>query len=105
MGRQYQPYDRAHRCPWRIRLTLGDPPVLAGRIWMSAAGARKDRCAAVGIALGREHTGRGYGTDAMRIIAGYGFRELGLHRIELGVAAFNSAGIRPAGAAPRRCLD
>jgi RimJ/RimL family protein N-acetyltransferase len=74
--------------------TLGDPPVLTGRIWMSAAGARKDRCAEVGIALGREHTGRGYGTDAMRIIVGYGFRELGLHRIQLGVAAFNPAGIR-----------
>jgi RimJ/RimL family protein N-acetyltransferase len=74
--------------------TLGDPPVLAGRIWMSAAGPRKERCAAVGIALGREHTGRGYGTDAMRIIVGYGFREMGLHRIQLGVASFNSAGIR-----------
>jgi len=74
--------------------TLGDPPVLTGRIWMSAAGARKDRCAEVGIALGREHTGRGYGTDAMRIIVDYGFRELGLHRIQLGVAPFNPAGIR-----------
>ena len=74
--------------------TLDDPPVLVGRIWLSAAGARKDRCATAGIALGREHTGRGYGTDAMRIIAGYGFREMGLHRIQLGVAAFNSAGIR-----------
>jgi len=75
--------------------TLGDPPVLAGRIWLSAAGTGlKDRCAAVGIALGREHIGRGYGTDAMRVIVGYGFREMGLHRIQLGVAAFNTAGIR-----------
>ena len=74
---------------------LGDPPVLVGRIWLSAAGARpKDRCATVGIALGREHIGRGYGTDAMRVIVGYGFREMGLHRIQLGVAAFNPAGIR-----------
>ena len=74
--------------------TLGDPPVLTGRIWVSAAGARKDRCAAAGIALGREHIGHGYGTDTMRIIVGYGFRELGLHRIQLGVAAFSTAGIR-----------
>src|SRR5580658_4179525 len=74
--------------------TLGDPPVLVGRIWLSAAGSLKDRCAAAGIALGREHIGRGYGTDAMRIIVGYGFREMGLHRIQLGVAAFNSSGIR-----------
>ena len=62
---------------------------------MSAAGARpKDRCATVGIALGREYIGRGYGTDAMRVIVGYGFREMGLHRIQLGVAPFNPAGIR-----------
>jgi RimJ/RimL family protein N-acetyltransferase len=71
--------------------TIDDPPVLVGRMWLSAAGMR---CAAVGIALGREHIGRGYGTDAMRVIVGYGFRELGLHRMQLGVAAFNLAGIR-----------
>jgi RimJ/RimL family protein N-acetyltransferase len=75
--------------------TLGDPPALVGRIWLSTAGAcPKDRRAAVGIALGREYTGRGYGTDAMRVIVSYGFRELGLHRIQLGVALFNIAGIR-----------
>ena len=58
-------------------------------------GARpKDRCATLGIALGREYIGRGYGTDAMRVIVGYGFREMGLHRIQLAVAPFNPAGIR-----------
>ena len=67
--------------------------MLAGNILLS--GARpKDRCATVAIALGREHIGRGYGTDAMRVIVGYGFREMGLHRIQLGVAPFNPAGIR-----------
>jgi RimJ/RimL family protein N-acetyltransferase len=73
--------------------TLDEPPVLVGNtgLW----GARpKDRCATLGIALGREHTGRGYGTDAVRVIVGYGFREMGLHRIQLSVAPFNSAGIR-----------
>jgi RimJ/RimL family protein N-acetyltransferase len=30
----------------------------------------------------------------MRIIVGYGFREMGLHRIRLAVAPFNLAGIR-----------
>ena len=42
----------------------------------------------------REYIGRGYGTDAMRVIVGYGFREMGLHRIQLSVAPFNPAGIR-----------
>jgi RimJ/RimL family protein N-acetyltransferase len=73
--------------------TLDDPPLLAGHIGLW--GARpKDRCATLGIALGREHIGRGYGTDALRVIVGYGFRELGLHRIQLVVAPFNLAGIR-----------
>ena len=73
--------------------TLEDPPVLVGliRLW----GARpKDRCATLGIALGREHIGRGYGSDAVRVMVGYAFRELGLHRLQLGVAPFNQAGIR-----------
>ena len=73
--------------------TLGDPPVLVGNIGLWDA-RPKDRCATIGIALGREYIGRGYGTDAMRVIVGYGFREMGLHRIQLGVAPFNPAGIR-----------
>ena len=73
--------------------TLDDPPVLIGNVGLW--GARpKDRCATLGIALGREHTGRGYGTDATRVIVDYGFREMGLHRIELTVAPYNPAGIR-----------
>ena len=73
--------------------TLGDPPVLVGNIGLFGVHP-KDRCATIGIALGREHIGRGYGTDAMRVIVDYGFREMGLHRIQLGVAPFNPAGIR-----------
>ena len=73
--------------------TLDDPPLLAGLvgIW----GARlKDRCGEFGIALGREYIGRGYGSDATRVIVDYGFREMGLHRIQLSVVSFNLAGIR-----------
>ena len=54
----------------------------------------KDRGAELGIALGREYIGRGYGTDAVRVIVAYGFREIGLHRIALSVAPYNPAGIR-----------
>jgi RimJ/RimL family protein N-acetyltransferase len=73
--------------------TLDDKPVLVGNLGLW--GARpKDRCATIGIALGREHVGKGYGSDAMRIIVDYGFREMGLHRIQLIVAPYNVAGIR-----------
>lgn len=73
--------------------TLDDPPVLVGNVGLW--GARpKDRCATLGIGLGREYLGRGYGTDAMRVIVDYAFREMGLHRVQLDVAPFNPAGIR-----------
>lgn len=73
--------------------TTQDPPSPVGNIKLFHA-RPKDRCATVGIALGREHVGRGYGTDAMRVIVAYAFREMGLHRLQLSVSLFNPAGIR-----------
>ncbi len=49
----------------------------------------------VGIGLGeREVWGRGYGTDAMRVILRYAFTELNMHRVSLGVFEYNQRGIR-----------
>ena len=73
--------------------TRADQAVLVGHVSVFSIQA-KNRNAMIGIAIGREHIGRGYGTDAMRVIVGYGFRELGLHRIGLSVSEFNQAGIR-----------
>jgi RimJ/RimL family protein N-acetyltransferase len=39
--------------------------------------------------IGPAGRGRGLGTEAARLILGYGFEVLGLHRIDLGVFAFN----------------
>lgn len=41
-----------------------------------------------------DYWGKGYGTDAMRLLIGYGFRELGLHRISLNVFSGNPRAIR-----------
>ncbi|MEQ8674041.1 MAG: GNAT family protein [Aggregatilineales bacterium] len=41
-----------------------------------------------------EGVGKGYGTEAMRLMVNYGFNQLGLHRIELSVYAFNPRAIR-----------
>ncbi|MHA6762875.1 GNAT family N-acetyltransferase [Streptacidiphilus sp. PAMC 29251] len=41
------------------------------------------------IALAPGSYGRGLGTEATRLICGYGFEKLGLHRISLEVYAFN----------------
>jgi RimJ/RimL family protein N-acetyltransferase len=51
--------------------------------------------AEVGIGIGeRVSWGKGYGTDAMRVILRYGFTELNLKRITLGVFDYNARAIR-----------
>jgi RimJ/RimL family protein N-acetyltransferase len=52
-----------------------------------------NRNANVRIALLRERTGRGYGSEALRLILEYGFGILNLHRIELNVFAYNEKAI------------
>lgn len=47
------------------------------------------RAATLAVMIGSEHVGVGHGTDAVRLLTGYGFREMGLNRIEVRVHAFN----------------
>jgi RimJ/RimL family protein N-acetyltransferase len=52
------------------------------------------RSAEFGIIIGdAQSRGRGYGTEITKYIVDYGFRELNLHRIHLGVLSSNKAGI------------
>ena len=54
-----------------------------------------NRTSWVGIGIGeRDYWGKGCGTDAMKIIARYAFEELGLHRLNLNVFAYNTRAIR-----------
>ncbi len=49
----------------------------------------------VGIGVGdREFWGKGYGTDAMKVILRYAFTELNLHRVTLDVFEYNPRGVR-----------
>jgi len=50
----------------------------------------KNRAGTFAIVLGPEHMGQGYGTEAVRLMLAYGFREMGLHRIGLQTYAFNN---------------
>ena len=52
------------------------------------------RTATVGIFIGEaEHRGKGFGTEAMRLIVEYGFRTLNLHNIMLTVHSDNMRAI------------
>src|SRR5438477_214806 len=56
---------------------------------------QKDRHAAFGISIGeKEEWGKGYGTEATRLIVGYAFETLNLNRVWLHVHAHNERGIR-----------
>ena len=52
------------------------------------------RSAEVGIWLGRPYWGHGFGTDAVRVLARFGFRSLNLQRLTLHVYATNEKAIR-----------
>lgn len=69
-----------------------DSEDLVGHVALWGA-SPQTRCATLGIILGPEHTARGLGTDALRVLVRYGFTEMGLHRIQLGVFGFNSRAI------------
>lgn len=49
----------------------------------------------MGISLGdREYWGKGYGTDALRVLLRYAFTELNLHRVSLSTLQANDRAIR-----------
>ena len=53
-----------------------------------------NRVGGLGIGIGRpEDWGKGYGTEATRMLVAYAFNELNLHRLQLTVLAYNSRAI------------
>lgn len=48
-----------------------------------------ERSAELGYWLGRAHWGKGYGTDAVRLVCHFGFQSMDLHRINAVVVAGN----------------
>jgi len=55
----------------------------------------KNRVGRIGIVIGStEHMGRGYGTEAMKLLVDFAFREMNLNRLELEVYDFNERAIR-----------
>jgi RimJ/RimL family protein N-acetyltransferase len=73
--------------------TLADDRIIGG---IGLDGIRwTHRDCFVGIGVGeREFWGKGYGTDAMKIILRYAFTELNLERVTLDVFEYNQRGVR-----------
>jgi RimJ/RimL family protein N-acetyltransferase len=47
----------------------------------------------ISIAIGEEHWGHGYGSEAMQLVLTFAFEELNLHRIQLTVFSYNDRAI------------
>jgi hypothetical protein len=58
-----------------------------------ASWVHRDAWLAIGLG-DRDHQGKGYGTDALRITLRYAFEELDLHRVTLNVFANNARAMR-----------
>jgi RimJ/RimL family protein N-acetyltransferase len=71
--------------------TLGGEPV--GACGLEAISPRV-RKAGLGIWIDQERWGRGFGTDAVRTLCRFGFREMNLSRIWLQVFDINPRGVR-----------
>ncbi|MCB0670211.1 MAG: GNAT family N-acetyltransferase [Saprospiraceae bacterium] len=76
---------------WTIRRQFDDQFI--GVIGMNLA-AERFRMAEMHYSLLPDYWGQGYATEAVRGLIGYAFEELGLHRLEAGVATGNLASIR-----------
>ncbi len=75
--------------------TLAEQKII-GFVGLDGNGIRSPhRDAFVGIGIGEpEFWGKGYGTDAMKLILRYGFLELNLHRVSLDVFSYNPRAVR-----------
>jgi RimJ/RimL family protein N-acetyltransferase len=53
------------------------------------------RCTDMSVVIGEKDAwGKGYGTEAGRLLLGYAFERLGFHRVSVGVVGFNKRALR-----------
>lgn len=85
-------YTDATHAAFVIALRAGDEPIgFCGLHDIHPA----NRSAWLGLLIGSpDHRGRGYGTEAIALLVRYGFEELNLNRIALGVMSTNAPAIR-----------
>ena len=71
-----------------------DGDMLVGTISLANVSRGAWQNATVGYFVDHEHNGKGYATEAVVLIAGIAFEQLGLHRVQAGVMPRNHASNR-----------
>jgi RimJ/RimL family protein N-acetyltransferase len=88
-GSPYDPKESSDRASaFSVVAVAGDELLGEALLWGVDL---HNRYAHVGIALLPAARGRGFGTEALDLLAGYGFDVLGLHRLQLETLADNEA--------------
>ena len=83
--------DRADLIRFSIRTLAEDKFIGETTLWFNWQQAD----AWVGIVIGeRDYWGKGYGTDAMRLVVQYGFLEANLRRVSLALHAYNPRALK-----------
>ncbi|NEU57044.1 GNAT family N-acetyltransferase [Halorussus sp. MSC15.2] len=76
-----------------VNLAICTDGEMAGTIGLHDMNQRSGHCE-VGLWLATDYHGRGYGTEASRLLTDYAFRELRMHRVQARVLATNDASAR-----------
>jgi RimJ/RimL family protein N-acetyltransferase len=86
-------YDRVVRNEATAEFAVDVDDTLIGRATLFAFDNLAQN-AELGVSLGPEYRGKGYGRDVVRVLLRYGFHHRNLHRIWLETLATNEAGLR-----------
>ena len=73
---------------------LNEPDTLVGSINLVQVVRGPVQSAIMGYTVDQNHNGKGYATEAAKLLVVYAFQQLGLHRIEAGVMPHHGASIR-----------
>lgn len=79
---------------YRFGIFIIDEDLLIGTIGLFQVFRGPRESALMGYSLDKEHNGKGYTTEATKLVVDYAFDILNLHRIEAGVMPDNTGSIR-----------
>jgi len=78
---------------WLFGIRALEDDKLIGFVDLSGATPHGDTFVGIGIGE-RAYWGKGYGTEAMKLVLRFAFAELGLHRVSLDVFEYNPRGVK-----------